>query len=60
MKLNPSQTNGNRPPAVPPSQSAQNGQAPWDGSHASREVRAKLGDLTPELAAGVRRVADAD
>jgi hypothetical protein len=29
-----------------------------DGSHISPEVRADLGKLTPELAAGVRRVAD--
>ena len=28
------------------------------GSHISPEIRAELGKLTPELAAGVRRVAD--
>lgn len=31
-----------------------------DGSHISPAIRADLGKLTPELAAGIRRVADAD
>jgi hypothetical protein len=31
----------------------------YDDSHLSVDVRAQLGKLTPELAAGVRRIADA-
>jgi hypothetical protein len=30
----------------------------FDGSHISDDVRARLNELDPELAAGVRRVAD--
>jgi hypothetical protein len=33
---------------------------PDDGSHISKEVRAALKDQPPEIAEGVRRVADAD
>ena len=29
-----------------------------DGSHISKPIRAQLGKLTPELGAGIRRVAD--
>jgi hypothetical protein len=46
---NPSQTNGGN---------FQGPRPPADASHISPEVRADLGKLTPELAAGVRRVAD--
>jgi hypothetical protein len=31
----------------------------YDGSRISPEIRARLGDLTPELAAGIRKQADA-
>jgi hypothetical protein len=56
---NPSQTNTypnvGRP--LPPLRNAQ-GPGSYDGSHLSPDVRRALSDLDPDLAAGIRRVAD--
>jgi hypothetical protein len=49
----PSKTTANRPAPIP-KLAAQ----PSHGSHISPEVRADLGKLSPELARGIRTVAD--
>lgn len=49
----PSGTSQSRPVTMPSAPTR-----PSAGPHISSEVRADLGNLDPELAAGVRRVAD--
>jgi hypothetical protein len=43
---------------IPPRKDINHGMTAPTGPHISDAVRAKLTDLDPELAAGVRRVAD--
>jgi hypothetical protein len=47
-----------KPIGAPHPEGNSQGPGSFDGSHISPEIRARLSDLTPELAAGVRRVAD--